>query len=63
MFLSRTAPAISHNNFIGNFLDAKFLGVAGVDVMSMQENITSCVKVLRDARVFQAGASSSSCVV
>ena len=63
VFPSRTAPAISHNNFIGGFLDAKFLGVVIVDVMYIQENITSCIKVLRDARVFQAGVSSSSCVV
>ena len=63
VFPSRTAPTISHNNFIGDFLDAKFLGVVIVDVVYIQENINSCVKVLRDACVFQAGVSSSSCVV
>ena len=59
MFPSRTAPAISHNNFIGDFIYAKFLGVAGVEVISIQENITSCFKFRRDARMLRAVVSSS----
>ena len=37
----RTAPEILPMSFIENYLDAKFLGVAGVDVIFMQEYITS----------------------
>ena len=60
---SRTAPAILYRSFIGNFRDANCLGVASVDVMSMQESMTSCVRVRHCDLVFLAGASVfSSCV-
>ena len=54
---SKTAPAISHNNFIGNFRDANCLGVAGVLVSSMDESMTSWVSVLRWDLVLFAGVS------
>ena len=57
MDASRTAPKISHRSFIGNFRDANCLGVAGLDAMSMQEYMTSCVRVRLCDRVFLAGAS------
>ena len=57
MDASRTAPVISHRSFIGNFRDANCLGVASVDVMSMQESMTSCVRVRHCDLVFLAGAS------
>ena len=44
---SNAAPAISHNNFIGDFREANYLGVAGVTVSSMHEIMTSWVSVLR----------------
>ena len=43
----KTAPAISHNIFIGDFCDANCLGVAGVSVNYMHEIMTSWVSVLR----------------
>ena len=43
---SNTAPAISYNNFIGNFWDAKFLGVAGVSISSIHGSMNSWVSVL-----------------
>ena len=64
MDASRTSPAFLHRSFIGNFCDANCLGVASVDVMSMQEYMTSCVKVRLFDFVFLAGASVfSSCVL
>ena len=59
VFLSKNYPDISHNNFIEDFLDAKFLGFYGVHVLSMQERVTSCVRVRRDVRVFWCGMFSS----
>ena len=50
--------------FIGNFCDAKFLGVAGVDVMFMQEYITSWVRVLLWDLVLRASVSTTySCLL
>ena len=60
---SKTAPAISHNNFIGNFRDANCLGVAGVLVGSMHESMTSWVSVLHLDLVFFAGVLPSSFVI
>ena len=60
---SKTAPAISHNNFIGNFCNANCLGVAGVLVSYMHESMTSWVSVLRLALVFFAGVLPSSCKI
>ena len=41
-----TAPAHLHNIFNGIFLDAIFLGVTGVVVVSIHVKINSCVNVL-----------------
>ena len=56
---SNTAPTISYNNFIGNFLEANWLGVAGVSVSSMHDIMTSWVSVLRLDLVFFARLSPS----
>lgn len=44
---SNTAPATSHNNFIGNFKGANCLGMVGVSVIYMHNSnsMTSCVSV------------------
>ena len=52
---SNTAPAISDNNFIRNFRESNYLGVAGVSVSSMHESMTSWVSVLCLALVFFSG--------
>ena len=41
-----TDPAHSHTIFNGNSLDVSFLGVYGVVVVYIHDNITSCVNVL-----------------
>ena len=56
---SNSAPAISHNNFIGNFRDANCIGVAGVSVSSINESITPWVSVLLLSLVFFSGVFPS----
>ena len=54
---SITAPAISHNNFIGNRLAASICGVTVVLEILMADGSASCVAVRENPleRVFAAG--------
>ena len=56
---SDTDPEISQNNLIGDFRDAKCIGVAGVFVSSMHWSMTSWVSVFRLDLVFFTGLSPS----